>query len=70
MINKVVNVVNEHGNDIGVVAYKGNTFIGMTWAATVLIVLAGGAWVFEFIKGRKEQISYVMEGKEGSYPDS
>ncbi|MCJ1450948.1 hypothetical protein MMC28_001282 [Mycoblastus sanguinarius] len=67
IINKVCNVVNQHGNDIGVYAYKGTTFIGMSWAATILILLAGCAWIFEFFKGRGDQVSYVMEGKEETY---
>lgn len=67
VINKICDAVNKHGNDIGIEAYKGKTFIGMTWAATLLVVLAGGIWVVEFIKGRKERVSYVIEGKEGQY---
>ena len=67
IINKVCKVVNEHGNDIGVEASKGTTFIGMTWAATVLVILAGVVWVVEFIKGRRERVSYMIEGKEGQY---
>ncbi len=61
VINKVVSVVNSHGNDIGIHAYKGTTFIGMTWAADILILLTSGVYVFEFIKGRREQASYLGE---------
>lgn len=52
IINKVVSIVNTHGNDIGIFAYKGSHFIAMTWAADILVLLAGGVWVWEFIKGR------------------
>ena len=53
LISKVVHVLNEHGNDIGVYAYKGETFIGMTWAATVLNLIAGFYWMGEFIRERR-----------------
>lgn len=45
-------------------AYKGKTFIGMTWAATLLVLLAGFVWVHEFIKGKEELVTYVVEEKE------
>lgn len=67
IINQFVDAINEHGNDIGIAAYKGKTFMGMTWSVTMLILLAGAAWVYDFIRGRKERISYVVEGKEGRY---
>ncbi len=47
IINNVVGTFNKHGNDIGIYAYKGMTFIGMTWAATILIILSAFAWIFE-----------------------
>ncbi|KAL9102450.1 MAG: hypothetical protein Q9163_002411 [Psora crenata] len=53
-INQLCDTINEHGNDIGVFADKGNTFIGMTWAATVLVMLAGAVWTLEVIRGRKQ----------------
>ena len=59
VINQIVDAVNTYGEDIGVVATKGTTFIGMTWSATLLVLLAGVAWVLEFIRGRREMASYV-----------
>ena len=53
LISKVVDVLNEHGNDIGVYAYKGETFIAMTWAATLLTLIAGCYWMWEFIRERR-----------------
>ncbi len=53
IINNVVNTFNKHGNDIGVYAYKGNTFIGMTWAATILIILSAFAWIFESLMHKR-----------------
>ena len=67
IINKICDTVNKYGNGIGIEAYKGKTFIGMTWAATLLIVLAGGIWVFDFMQGRKQRVNYVIEGKEGQH---
>ena len=40
MIVIVTNVVNKHGIEIGLVAYRGTNFLGMTWAATILALLA------------------------------
>lgn len=65
VINTVVNTFNLHGNSIGIVAYKGQTFIGMTWAATILIVLAAFGWIFESVMHKRREPSYVMEGKGG-----
>ena len=55
LISKVVHVLNEHGNDIGVYAYKGKTFIFMTWAATLLNLIAGLYWMWEFIRERRRE---------------
>ena len=49
----MVKVVNDHGNDIGVYAYKGQTFINMTWAATLLVLVTGFMWTYELIQQRK-----------------
>ena len=60
---KVTNAVNDHGSDIGVAAYKGTTFLGMTWAATVLMLLAAFAWVGECVVGRRKKSTYVIEAR-------
>ena len=54
-IFKVTNLVNKHGADIGLAAERGQTFIGMTWAATLLILSASAMWVVEVIIGRRRQ---------------
>ena len=59
VIDQVVDSVNTYGNSIGIAASKGMTFIGMTWAADLLILLTSFAWVFEFIKGRREMMAYA-----------
>lgn len=64
LISKVVDVINTHGNDIGVYAYKGETFIAMTWAATLLTLIAGFYWMWEFIRERR---GGAFLGKGGGY---
>lgn len=49
---KLSNAINEHGNVIGLAAYKGHTFLGMTWAATILTLLGFTVLVILFIRGR------------------
>ena len=67
MIGKVVKTINKHGNDIGVYAYKGETFIGMTWAATLLVLVTGLMWAYEF---RRERRGAAFSGKgEGYYEE-
>ncbi|KAL8694492.1 MAG: hypothetical protein Q9224_003561 [Gallowayella concinna] len=61
IMSKVVHEVNKHGNDIGVSASKGKTFLGMTWAAVVLMFIAAMAWIYEFVAHRRRQTSYVFE---------
>ncbi|CAF9929599.1 MAG: hypothetical protein HETSPECPRED_007412 [Heterodermia speciosa] len=55
VIVKVTDVVNKHGNDIGLAAYQGKTFLGMTWAATILALLTSFVWFAEIIIGRRRQ---------------
>jgi hypothetical protein len=64
IINKIVEIVNAHGTAIGLSATKGTTFIGMTWSADLLMLLVSFVWLFFFFKGRKEEMSYIPEGKE------
>lgn len=61
IIVKVTNVVNKHGNDIGLVAYRGTKFLGMTWAATMLALLAFVFVVFRYF-ARKEESSGYQNG--------
>ena len=67
IMSKVVHEVNKHGNDVGISATKGKTFLGMTWAATALMLIAAMAWIYEFVAHRRRQTSYVFEGKKGRY---
>ncbi|KAK7894129.1 hypothetical protein LTR67_006832 [Exophiala xenobiotica] len=40
VIVKAVHAVNKYGDDVGIAAYKGVKFLGMTWAATAVMFLA------------------------------
>lgn len=59
---KAVDAINKYGDDIGIAAYKGKKFLGMTWAATAVMLLASFLWIFECIVGHRRQSAYV--GKE------
>jgi hypothetical protein len=53
IIVKVVNATNKYGADIGLAAYKGTEFLGMTWAATAVMLLASFMWIAECCAGRR-----------------
>jgi hypothetical protein len=40
IVEKGVDVINKHGEEIGIAATKGTRFLSMTWAAVVLMLLA------------------------------
>ena len=61
IITKIVNAVNKYGAEIGIAAYKGSTFLGMTWAATALMLLASVVWIAECCRGRKNR-AYTKKG--------
>lgn len=61
IIVKAVNAVNKYGEDIGLAASKGKTFLGMTWAATALMLLASFVWVAECCAGRKSRTQRKSE---------
>ncbi len=65
MTVKATNLINQHGNDIGIAAYKGNKFLAMTWAATAVMLLAAIAWIAECCVGRQKRTTYMKEGREG-----
>ncbi|KAI9736365.1 MAG: hypothetical protein M1834_001252 [Cirrosporium novae-zelandiae] len=65
VVVKVVDAVNKYGDDISISATKGNKFLGMTWAATALMLIAAMGWVLDCCAGRKKRKTYVRDGKEG-----
>jgi hypothetical protein len=52
---KIVHLVNEYGNEIGLYAYKGSKFLALTWSATALMFVATIAWVAECCVGRRNK---------------
>lgn len=67
IMSKVVDEVNKHSSGVGVTAAKGKTFLGLTWTATVLMFITAVAWIYEFVAHRRQQTTYVYEGKKGRY---
>lgn len=62
VIFRATQAVNEFGGDIGLAADRGTAFLGMTWTATILMLLATVGWVGEFMMGRRRSFY-----KEESY---
>jgi hypothetical protein len=50
---KAADVINKHGNDIGVFAYKGRKYLILTWVSVAAMFLALAAWTVEFCVGRR-----------------
>lgn len=48
---KAVGIINKYGNDIGLYAYKGDTYLLLTWAAVVVMFMAAAT---EVIIGRND----------------
>jgi hypothetical protein len=65
VIEKGGNVINQHGNDIGVVANKGKKFEALTWVATALMFVAMLLWVFEMCTGRRRKQKAFVPAKHG-----
>ena len=59
---KGTSIINQHGNDVGVQAQRGNKFLGLTWATTALMFVALVAWSLELCIGhRKRQTKYTSK---------
>lgn len=65
VISKAVDAVNEF-RSIGIVAYKGTAFLGMTWTAVGLMLLATVLWVWSYFAGRKGQGRRSFRGEKGT----
>ena len=61
IIDKATSKINFYGKTIGVAAYKGSAFLGMTWAAVALMLLASVLWIFDCCVGRRRR-SYAEKG--------
>jgi hypothetical protein len=56
VVVKGTGVINEHGNKIGVEAYRGGKFLALTWAATALMFITIIVWVVEFCVGGRKKV--------------
>lgn len=52
---KASDLINEHGNDVGLYAHKGGKFLALTWAATGAMFLAWLTWIVLSILGRRKR---------------
>jgi hypothetical protein len=62
---KATDIINQYGKDIGLKANWGSKFLGLTWAATALMLVALLAWIVEFCIGRRgkdKRASYAKHG--------
>ncbi|RMZ83702.1 hypothetical protein DV738_g1097, partial [Chaetothyriales sp. CBS 135597] len=50
---KAVNAINTSGQEIGISATKGITFLGLTWGATAAALVGSGLAIIQFVAGRK-----------------
>jgi len=55
---RVVRVINQYGNAIGIAAYRGNKFLALTWAATGVMLLATFLCVVQCCVGRNRRDRY------------
>lgn len=61
IIYRVTDAINDSGAAIGLEADRGTAFLGMTWTATILMLLATIGWVGEFLMGRRSSNSYYKQ---------
>jgi hypothetical protein len=66
IIVKAVNTINKFGDDIGIAASKGGAFLGMTWAATVAMLLASLLSIAQCVAGRRNR-NHKTYGEKGRY---
>ena len=46
--------VNKFGEDVGIVAERGDKFLGLTWAATLLMLVAFAVWLVHVFRSKKQ----------------
>ena len=46
--------VNKFGESVGIVAFRGNKFLGITWSATLLMLIAFGVWLVHILKLKRQ----------------
>ncbi|EXJ80026.1 hypothetical protein A1O3_08312 [Capronia epimyces CBS 606.96] len=62
IIVKAVEVINKYGDDIGIAAYRGSRFLGMTWGATAVMLLASIVSVAQCCTGGRRRERYNGKG--------
>lgn len=64
--NKATGIINEHGNDIGLYAYKGQKFLILTWVSVAAMFVSLLVWMVLFCVGRKNKKREYTE-KRGAH---
>jgi len=62
IIVKAVNAINKYGDSIGLAAYKGGTFLAMTWAATAVMLLAAVTSIVQCCTPRRRSKDHTEKG--------
>lgn len=63
--NKATGLINKHGNDIGLYAYKGQKFLILTWVAVAAMFVSLVLWAALFCVGRKKEKREYTEKRAG-----
>jgi len=58
---KVADAFNQYGDEIGVYAYKGTKFLGLTWAASALMIVATTSWFADCYRATRDRKRAVRE---------
>ncbi len=57
--------INEHGSGIGPTATAGRKFIGITWSATILMLISLGAWILVWRRNKNKVENLSLHDQEG-----
>lgn len=55
MQKKATDVINEHGNEIGVYAYIGRKFLILTWVSVAAMLIAWIIWIPICLRGKDHE---------------
>lgn len=59
VVVKVVDAINQYGGQIGIAAYKGSTFMVLTWVATGVMLAAALTWLIDCCIPRRNKVREV-----------
>ncbi|RDL31958.1 Uncharacterized protein BP5553_09360 [Venustampulla echinocandica] len=62
---KAVKLLNNHGNDVGLYAYKGGKYLILTWVATAAMAVAMMVSVGELVMGKRQRQREFSEKPQG-----